>query len=130
MSLAFIRLRRRAGIRELPLHSLRHFAATRMLDAGVPVRTVAGRLGHANAATTLNVYSHWVVALDQAAAVAWETFYDGQADSTGKRGLCSIPLPLKSPRNKEMHRRSQGDIAGHPTEPASIVAMRATGAGG
>lgn len=68
MSLAFIRLRRRAGVKELPLHSLRHFAATRMLAAGVPVRTVSGRLGHANAATTLNVYSHWVAAADQEAA--------------------------------------------------------------
>lgn len=68
MSLAFIRLRRRAGVKELPLHSLRHFAATRMLAAGVPVRTVSGRLGHANAATTLNVYSHWVAAADQDAA--------------------------------------------------------------
>lgn len=28
--------------------------------AGVPVKTVAGRLGHANAATTLNVYAHVV----------------------------------------------------------------------
>jgi integrase len=68
VSLAFIRLRKRAGVEEVPLHSFRHFAATRMLAAGVPVRTVAGRLGHANAATTLNVYSHWVKESDQAAA--------------------------------------------------------------
>jgi integrase len=68
VSLAFIRLRKRAGVGDVPLHSFRHFAATRMLAAGVPVRTVAGRLGHANAATTLNVYSHWVEASDQAAA--------------------------------------------------------------
>jgi integrase len=68
VSLAFIRLRKRAGVGAVPLHSFRHFAATRMLAAGVPVRTVAGRLGHANAATTLNVYSHWIEASDQTAA--------------------------------------------------------------
>ena len=68
VSLAFSRLRKRAGVGNVPLHSLRHFAATRMLAAGVPVRTVAGRLGHADAATTLNVYGHWIEASDQTAA--------------------------------------------------------------
>jgi len=50
------------------LHDLRHFAATQALDAGVNVRTVAGRLGHANPATTLNVYAHFLKASDQDAA--------------------------------------------------------------
>ena len=38
------------------------------LSAGVDVRTVAGRLGHRNAATTLNVYAHFVEQTDRAAA--------------------------------------------------------------
>ena len=38
------------------------------LAAGVPVRTVSGRLGHANAATTLNVYAHFLQASDRQAA--------------------------------------------------------------
>lgn len=50
------------------LHDLRNFAATRMLAAGVPVRTVSGRLGHADASTTLGVYAHFVDASDQDAA--------------------------------------------------------------
>lgn len=50
------------------LHDLRHFAATQLLAAGVPVRTVSGRLGHANPATTLNVYAAWLQKSDQAAA--------------------------------------------------------------
>ena len=50
------------------LHDLRHFAATRLLDAGVPVETVSGRLGHARPATTLNVYAHFIPASDQVAA--------------------------------------------------------------
>jgi integrase len=56
------------GIDKVRLHDLRHFAATRLLAAGVPVRTVSGRLGHANAATTLTVYAHFLEASDQAAA--------------------------------------------------------------
>ena len=39
-----------------------------MLAAGVPVRAAAGRLGHADASTMLNVYGHWIEAKDQAAA--------------------------------------------------------------
>jgi hypothetical protein len=50
------------------LHDLRHLHATQLLAAGVPVRTVSGRLGHANAATTLNVYGHFLEASDRQAA--------------------------------------------------------------
>ena len=45
-----------------------HLHATKLLAAGVPVRTVSGRLGHANAATTLNVYAHFLQASDGHAA--------------------------------------------------------------
>ncbi len=68
VTLAFVRLCRRLEIESVRFHDLRHFAATRMLAAGVPVKTVAGRLGHANAATTLNVYAHFVEASDAQAA--------------------------------------------------------------
>ncbi len=53
---SFVHLCNEVGVTGVRLHDLRHFAATRLLAAGVPVNTVAGRLGHANAATTLNVY--------------------------------------------------------------------------
>ncbi len=65
---AFIRVRNRAGLKTVRLHDLRHFAATRLLAAGVPVRNVSGRLGHANAATTLGVYAHFVEESDRDAA--------------------------------------------------------------
>jgi integrase len=42
--------------------------ATRLLSAGVDVRTVAGRLGHRNPSTTLNVYSHFLQNADDQAA--------------------------------------------------------------
>jgi integrase len=40
------------------LHDLRHLHATTLLLAGVPVHIVAARLGHADPAVTLRVYSH------------------------------------------------------------------------
>jgi len=61
----FNALRKGLGAESVRLHDLRHFSATHLVAAGVPIRTVSGRLGHANAATTLSVYSHFVEASDQ-----------------------------------------------------------------
>jgi integrase len=68
VTLAFKRLCDELGISGVRLHDLRHFTATQMLASGVPVKTVAARLGHANAATTLNVYAHALESSDAEAA--------------------------------------------------------------
>ncbi len=68
VTLAFKRLCDELGFSGVRLHDLRHFTATQMLASGVPVKTVAGRLGHANAATTLNVYAHVLESSDAEAA--------------------------------------------------------------
>ncbi|MFN0026848.1 MAG: tyrosine-type recombinase/integrase [Acidimicrobiales bacterium] len=68
---AWRRLRAKTGIDEkVRLHDLRHFTATFLLDAGVPVKTVSTRLGHARPATTLNVYAQFVPVSDRLAADA------------------------------------------------------------
>lgn len=64
----FVAVKDSLGYEGMRLHDLRHFAATRLMAAGVPVRTVSGRLGHANPSITLSVYTHFVEASDQAAA--------------------------------------------------------------
>ena len=68
MTKRFERLRKALGLEGIRLHDFRHFTATRLIAAGVPVRTVSGRLGHANPSTTLAVYSHFVEASDFDAA--------------------------------------------------------------
>lgn len=50
------------------LHSLRHYAATELIGAGMDVRTVANRLGHADASTTLKIYAHPLSERDREAA--------------------------------------------------------------
>jgi integrase len=65
----FRNLAKRAGLRA-HLHQLRHYSATVAIAAGSDVRTVAGRLGHANASTTLNIYAHVIEARDQQLAVS------------------------------------------------------------
>lgn len=50
------------------LKDLRHMVATQLLAAGVDVRTVAGRLGHATPTLTMSTYAAWLPERDQAAA--------------------------------------------------------------
>lgn len=67
---------RRAGLRRCRLHDLRHAAATIALGHSVPLHVVAGRLGHANPATTLAIYAAWLPAADRLAAVAYGSALD------------------------------------------------------
>lgn len=69
-TLAFGRLRDELGLDGVKLHHLRHFSATQLLSAGIDIRTVSGRLGHANASTTLDFYAHFLPAADERAAAA------------------------------------------------------------
>ena len=74
------RLRRKAGVGGVRLHDLRHFVATELLSAGIDVRTVANRLGHARTSTTLDIYWAWVPARDRDAALHLQTVL-GQSTS-------------------------------------------------
>lgn len=44
----------------ISLHGLRHTAASLLIAAGIPARTVSGVLGHAQTSTTMNIYSHLI----------------------------------------------------------------------
>lgn len=52
------------------LHGLRHTSATLAILNNIDVRTVSGRLGHAQTSTTTNIYSHFIESADRAAADA------------------------------------------------------------
>jgi integrase len=57
--------RRDAGIEtRWRLHDLRHWSATEAIGRGHDLRTVSGRLGHANAAMTLRTYAHAIDGAD------------------------------------------------------------------
>jgi integrase len=112
VSLALRRLRTKLGAEAGTLLSLRHFAATQLLAAGVDVRTVAGRLGHEQPSTTLNRYTEWLQARDQDAA---ETIGDILAPRPNGTSLAADGM-------------AEGEDA--PTSPPSTGARRqARGAG-
>jgi len=81
----FNKLCHELGIKGLRLHDLRHFVATSLGAAGTPIVTISARLGHRDRATTLNIYSHTLPALDhQAAEVLGSLLGDGSADRHGR----------------------------------------------
>ncbi len=55
---AFARVCRDLKIPDVHFHCLRHTHATELLRAGVPVKVVSERLGHASPSTTLAIYAH------------------------------------------------------------------------
>lgn len=74
----FRRLRDSCGLPGVRLHDLRHLQATRLLALGVDVRTVAGRLGHKDASTTLRVYGHFQPPADRRASELFSADVLGQ----------------------------------------------------
>lgn len=81
----FTRLRDALGYKHLHFHCLRHYCATTLINAGVPLPVVAERLGHSSPAVTARTYAHVVAGRhDEAAAIA------GQSLPLGKR-----PKPAK-----------------------------------
>lgn len=66
------RIARQAGVKHISLHGARHSHASLMLKQGTHVKVVSERLGHANVTTTLNVYSHVLPGIQEAAALRFD----------------------------------------------------------
>jgi integrase len=64
----FDRLAKRAGLRRLRFHDLRHTAATMALAAGIHPKVVQERLGHSSIAMTMDTYSHALAGMGSEAA--------------------------------------------------------------
>jgi len=68
----------RSGIarpNEINVHTLRHTAATIWIKAGVEIFTVSPRLGHSDAAFTMNRYGHLVPGMQGTAAQALDHLF-------------------------------------------------------
>jgi integrase len=64
----FNKLVDRAAVKRIRLHDVRHTYATTSLDAGIDPKIVADRIGHANMAYTLAIYTHKSTGKDRGAA--------------------------------------------------------------
>ena len=74
-------------------HELRHFSATTAIAAGSDVRTVAGRLGHADPALTLRVYAHALEARDRELANVLGTVVLGPMNGGAQPDEADQPAP-------------------------------------
>lgn len=72
LSQAFERIARRAGVPVIRLHDLRHTHGTLLIKAGVPVKVVSERLGHATPAFTIDTYQHVLPGMQADAARVFE----------------------------------------------------------
>jgi integrase len=72
----FKRMIERHQLDRIRLHDLRHTWATLALKAGIPLKVVSERLGHATTAITADIYSHVTPGMqsDAAERVAALTF--------------------------------------------------------
>jgi integrase len=76
-SQTFDRAVARLGLPVISLHDLRHTHATLLLRAGVPVKVVSERLGHANPAFTLTVYQHVIPGMQEEAVTLFSQLIFG-----------------------------------------------------
>ena len=70
---------------EITFHGLRHSNATLLISQGVDVRTVSGRLGHAQMSTTTNIYSHFFRSTDRKAADVLEALLSKKKSAEHKQ---------------------------------------------
>ena len=73
---AFHRLVRTADVPPIRLHDLRHTHASHLLLAGVNVKVVSERLGHASVSFTLDTYGHVMPGQQAEAAAATAALLD------------------------------------------------------
>ena len=67
----FERLSKKAGVKGVRLHDLRHFHASILLQMQVHPKVVQERLGHATISITLDTYSHLIPSMQADAADAF-----------------------------------------------------------
>ena len=69
---AFTKLVRRIGLDGVRLHDLRHTHASLLLQQGANPKVVSERLGHSSIQITLDVYSHLLPGIQEAAALKFD----------------------------------------------------------
>ena len=95
ISQSFERIARRAQVRVIRLHDLRHTHGTLLITAGVPVKVVSERLGHATPVFTIDTYQHVLPGMQADAARLFEQLV--------VPGL--LPAAQKSERSRQKRRR-------------------------
>ncbi len=78
ISQTFERIVARADVPRICLHDLRHTHGTLLIKAGIPVKVVSERLGHANPTFTIDTYQHVLPGMQAHAAHTLEGLITGR----------------------------------------------------
>ena len=93
-STEFKRLQLTAGLPRIRLHDLRHTHATIALQAGIPVKVIAERLGHEDPAFTMKQYAHVIPGMQaDAARLIANTVDTPTATGLQRRASHRVPTP-------------------------------------
>ncbi|MFH1663173.1 MAG: site-specific integrase [Chloroflexota bacterium] len=84
LTLAFRRITKKAGLKNIRIHDLRHTHATLLFKEGVHPKIVSERLGHASISITLDIYSHVLSGLQEEASDKFDIIFEVNNDKNRK----------------------------------------------
>ncbi len=84
---------KRAELRRVGFHSLRHTYASMLISQGESIKTVQALLGHSNASMTLNVYGHLFEGQTKSAVARLEAAFTADSHGSSKQPV----EPAKNP---------------------------------
>jgi len=118
VTLAFRRIIKKAGLKAIRIHDLRHTHATLMLKAGVNPKVVSERLGHANISITLDIYSHVLPGMQEAAAEKFDKLFEADVSENSDANVSKM-LAI-APQNKSGRCENETERCGSRTHDALI----------
>ena len=78
---------KKAGMKSVSLHTLRHSHGSLLLSAGVPLPVVSKRLGHSSPHVTAMIYSHALPRDEEAAAEIWDSAFQQKIKADEKQRI-------------------------------------------
>lgn len=78
---AWVTLSVRAGVKAIRLHDARHTHASIMLKQGIHPKIVQERLGHSSIEMTLDIYSHVMPGIQEAAAKRFDDIFNHKLEN-------------------------------------------------
>ena len=93
----FRRILKRAGLRQIRIHDLRHTFASILIDAKHNLKYIQNQMGHSKIEVTFNLYGHLLEETFKDAAKKTEEFvFEEKANEKGRKiANCPAPVPTK-----------------------------------
>src|SRR5437773_2281105 len=104
----WVRVLRRAGLRRIRFHDLRHTYASLLIAQGAHPKYIQAQLGHASIQTTLDRYGHLMPEIHQAEARKLDRLVFGDASVPQPRDLAVVGIGRPVEREQNGSRKHEG----------------------